>query len=151
MENNIKTALKNKIAIKVKELIAYYLQKNFYDYTPAEYERTYELRDSLTIGDVIKTSSGYKVEVFFDSNKIQPHYETVNDPFPQHLTPSGEDVSDKIAFWAENALINPVSFRGERRGFFVANTVRDLKRDKAHVKELIAFLRSQGIKAKIRW
>lgn len=145
IEQKISLALKDKMAVKVKELIAYYLQKNFYDYTPEEYERTYELRDSLTIGDVVKKGSGYTVEVFFDTNKIQPHYESINDPFPQHISWSGEDVSNMIPYWTENALINPVSFRGQDRGFFVKSTVNDLKKNKDHIQELKTFLLNNGI------
>lgn len=57
---------------EVYHIIAEKLLQYYNEYTPVQYQRTYQLLKSLVKTEVMQTSHGFKANVYFDLSKI--HY-----------------------------------------------------------------------------
>jgi len=92
--------IRNKLRENVQEL--------WYDrpFTPTHYNRTMEYINSLVCSKAVSTGGGiYEVEIYFDTNKINP-YSSTNGNWPQHESVFGDDVSDYIPQWIEDGNNN---------------------------------------------
>jgi hypothetical protein len=70
IENAVKDVLRE-IGEKVNQRLRDMINHDVYDaYQPEEYERTYQLRESVTTSDIEKNVDGYKVEIYHDTSKI---------------------------------------------------------------------------------
>mgnify|MGYP001141190165 CR=1 FL=1 len=65
---------------------------------PYEYERTYELRESVEY-DSLPISKGIQVEIYHNLHQIYPHDAPENSKWGQHQSFDGEDVSIYIPEW----------------------------------------------------
>ena len=89
------------ISQRIYDIIRSYLLKNLYNrYQPQAYIRTYELLNSLTIGDVVRNGLQIYANVYFDVDKIYPH-RVHGSIWNQHMSIKGEDVSAFIPEWME--------------------------------------------------
>lgn len=86
------------------------LEERLYDsYNPKLYERTYELLDSISHSEIIKSNNSYYVEIFYDTDKIRSYPRQQNGltyMWGQHTSFSGEDVSMWIPKWIEEGTPN---------------------------------------------
>ena len=152
LEYYIKTMLRvsmDEVAIIVEETIRKYLYDNFYSYTPKVYDRTYEFFNSITRTRTVQNGNNYEVQVYFDTDKITPHYETKDDTYPKHVSINGDDVSEWIPILAEEAKIYPKKLGGEERGHFVEDSMNELQITKKHINALAKLLQAKGITVKI--
>lgn len=104
LKNDILDSLRNKISEICMRVVKDYLLKNVYhSYIPQgdySYDRTYELMDSVSVGNF---KLGYKYatfEIFMDTSKINP-YETSGTDWNQHADVDGDDMSEYIPMWIE--------------------------------------------------
>ena len=113
LQNQLKDDINNAIQTKVTDLCIRVVQDNlnktvYESYTPSgdkAYDRTFELLDSVTVGDA---TIGYKYitfEVFMDTEKIKP-YVTGDGRWNQHASVDPIDVSDYIPMWVEYGTSN---------------------------------------------
>lgn len=91
-----------KIGEDVKYLIKAYIVDTFYgQYKPKEYERTFQLLNSVTTTNVRETSNGYEIEVYLDINGI--NYELEDTEYVVWLASKGFHGSSNIyttgEFW----------------------------------------------------
>lgn len=138
MEKEIIRVLEGEVSDIIYDTIRYYLQKNLYDYKQKVYERTNELYNSLTKTSVTKTSTGYMVEVFFDTDKIHP-YPTKG----QHYQ-NKQDISGEIPWMAENSEIQPYNEK-DHKGAFVEDAMDDLENSGEVFKAIVNALKTNGI------
>ena len=73
---------------EVYAIIKRFLYKYYGEYHPVEYDRTFQLLQSLVQTRVVSTGSGYEAEVYFDFNSL--NYLTGSRP-------SGKEVMDAAA------------------------------------------------------
>jgi len=105
LKTTIMEAIQNKIAeICMRVVRDKLLETVYHKYIPQgdlAYDRTYELMDSVTVGNF---QMGYKYatfEIFMDTNKINP-YSTGEGEWNQHADMGYEqDVSEYIPLWVE--------------------------------------------------
>lgn len=73
---------------KVYTIIKQFVYKFYNDYDPELYERTYQLLESLVQSRVVSNGKGYKVEIYFDLDKLRYSKQAWQGGEP----PSGEQV-----------------------------------------------------------
>lgn len=56
---------------KVYGIIKKFVYKFYNDYNPEWYDRTYQLLESLVQSRIVSDGKGYKVEIYFDLDKLQ--------------------------------------------------------------------------------
>lgn len=139
IEQKIMIALENDAIKTVQATIHKYLQSNLYNYTPEQYNRTYELFDSLITTKAVKVGDSIEVSVYFDTDLINPYPTT-----GQHYQ-GGRDISDAIPWMAEKGEIYPHN-KTDHKGEFVKDALNELESHKAHVMALKQSLSSKGLK-----
>lgn len=104
LKNDIFDNLRNRISeICIRVVKDNLLKKVYWNYVPQgdySYDRTYELMDSVTVGNF---NIGYKYatfDVFMDTSKINP-YQTEGSSWNQHADVDGDDMSEYIPMWIE--------------------------------------------------
>lgn len=102
LKDSIVDGIEHEVRTMALRTIRGYINRNVYQkYTPVSdgYERTYELLDSVTIGNI---KVGYKYvtfEIFMDTSKISPYEQnTWNAHANMGYT---QDTSDYIPLWIE--------------------------------------------------
>jgi hypothetical protein len=94
--------LRKEVAEKVKEILYDSVDKLLYDeQDPYYYHRTYDLINSITIGEVKKIGKNeHEIEIYFDSRKIIPREDTTSR-WNQHMSSDGYNTQENtnIAYW----------------------------------------------------
>jgi hypothetical protein len=114
-------ALKNyilsqsKIAVQLAQekvflIINRFVKEYYAEFSPAVYERTYQLFRSLVKTDVKSTGNGWVAEVYFDVNALDYHMKRVN----------GVEVPNKG--WSEEETLAAAA-RGEHGGYKVGTAI----------------------------
>lgn len=104
LKNDIVQAINGKITdICIRVVRDNLLERVYWEYAPNgnySYDRTYELLDSVTVGNL---KVGYKYatfEIFMDTDKINP-YVTDGNGWNQHASVDPIDTSEYIPLWVE--------------------------------------------------
>ena len=135
----VKTVLKNNVRVL-------WYERNGTGWTPQDYERSFQLINSITCKKAIKVGNKYQVEIYFDTDKIQPMYGTDDKPWTRHMSITDfEDVSEAIPLWIEEGNNNsPIySYEGVHP---VQTTIDNLKSDNYIKERLRELLKTQGYK-----
>lgn len=82
------------------EVVQKFVDSDGYIDGVSSYQRTMELRNSVTVGNVSVGYKYVKFEIFMDTDKING-YITGGDEWNQHASVEGMDVSDYIPLWVE--------------------------------------------------
>lgn len=64
------------------------------------YQHTFEVLESICEPKVKYVNNTVEVEIYYDTDKIQPHY-VDNSFWNQHMSITGEDVSEILPLWLE--------------------------------------------------
>jgi hypothetical protein len=150
LENNILSDIQ-KIGEEVKGILrnnvrVLWYERNGMNWSPQDYERSFQLIESITCRKAIKTGNKYEVEIFFDTNKIIPMYGTDDKPWTRHMSVVDyTDVSEAIPLWIEEGNNNSsiYSYDGVHP---VQTTKQDLKDDNYIKERLKELLEMQGYK-----
>jgi len=151
MGKRIKKSLIQVGDMVIKE-IQQYLMKHLYANTPEDYERTWDLFNSLTVKEIKTSGDIYTIEVYFDKDKIKSN-EILNN-WNQHMSFvtknrsageakywEGQSISQALPWWielGEDSLIFP------REGIhMVKNTTEKLRSTKEHIEELKKILKTK--------
>lgn len=144
LENYVKRKAENglqEVGERVKKCLEFYVTRNIYStYSPKDYDRTFELLDSITF-KINKGSIGgsTEVEIYFDPNKMN-HFSIAGQ------SSSGISVGDRVYIpkWVDEGD----TWRPKPESF-MKDTEIDLKKIqggfKYFAKGLVDYLRSQGI------
>lgn len=99
-------------AWRAESMLKQLLKERLYDfYEPSMYDRTFELLNSITHGNIIKLNNNtYYIEVFYDTDKIRSYPRKENGLYTykwgQHTSFQNEDVSEWIPTWIESGTNN---------------------------------------------
>lgn len=63
---------------RIHKVIDSFLKKYYAEYSPVEYERTYQLLHSLVKSEITQKGKGYECHVYFDLDKIDYSYKYIN-------------------------------------------------------------------------
>ncbi len=129
---------------KVEEGLKDQIDEDVYDaHNPEYYQRTYELRDSVTHSDAKEIGEQIVVEVGHDYDKINTHYPN------QHMSVvDGSDVSNQLPKLINDGTIGDIFGNGawtEPRPY-MDNMKDKIEREKILEKELKKSLHKRGIK-----
>ena len=126
------------------EMANYIFEKVYRTRTPKEYERTFQILDSITYKLEKQGNGSYAVRVGYDTNLITPKYED-SSFFNVHMSLSGEDMSDITPYFIEKGNgVNPYKhYDGVNALEFMCKYMEDY----ATVK-LATLLHQKGIKIK---
>lgn len=119
---------------KVYEIIDKFFCQYYTEYEPLQYERTYQLANSLVKSQIITEGNGYKAEVYVDLDYL-------NYIYPKGDQPSGMDVM-KSADRGEHG-VEHVAYQGTKIWY---RPVREL--DAKAIDILVDMLRAEGIPVK---
>jgi hypothetical protein len=150
LENNILLDVQ-KVGEEVKGVLrnnvrVLWYERNGMNWSPQDYERSWQLINSITCKQAIKKGNKYQVEIFFDTDKILPTYGTDDKPWTRHMSVVDySDVSEAIPLWIEEGNNNSSIYSYE--GVYpVKTTVDDLKDDNYIKERLKELLEMQGYK-----
>lgn len=137
----------DRAAEEAVEFLADYIDKNWYStYDTKVYVRTQDFLKSASKTDAKIDSTGVTSTIFFDINKIKPHF-SAKGKLNQHTSFSGKDKSDKIPMWIEFGNEKMVGRPGKALGS-MEETIKMLqKRFPSMVQK---YLRMQGLKITVR-
>jgi hypothetical protein len=112
INRSIKISLQQ-IGKEVEKLITDFILENWYnEHTPQEYLRTYQMVNSLRVGQVKQIGDNYSVELYFDTSEIQAN-EVTDSMWNQHMSLSKTDVSEWIPYDIEYGQNSPIySYKG---------------------------------------
>ncbi len=137
-----KQALRDDVARKVHSIINKYILEEVYNkYSPEEYQRTYGLLHSLTIGQVIETGNVLSVEIF------------IPDEFVSHWTILGSqsleyNAGDKVSVSEVANWISEGYTWNRQPADFMDKSLEELKSSLGHLTSFIGYLKSHGINVK---
>lgn len=63
---------------QIYEIINRFIKEYYSEFTPEQYQRTYQLYQSLVKSEIQKTPTGYKARVYFDVDKLDYYMKTIN-------------------------------------------------------------------------
>lgn len=112
---------------KAYKIIDMHVQRFYADYSPEDYQRTYQLMRSLVKSNIRSTGSGYEAEVYFDLGSIE--YNTGSHP-------SGEQVMSVAAIGGHGADGLRVVYFGGADAWHTPLAVLDLEAINILVQEL---------------
>lgn len=146
LKGDLIESIDNKITDIAMEVVQQHLMRTVYDaYTPQgqyAYDRTFELLNSVTVGNV---TVGYKFihfEIYMDSEKIGSYVKESNAEWNQHASVDPMDVSEYIPLWVEEGTEG--SLHDREGAHYMEASYLDLKGDLA--REFADRLRLQGWK-----
>jgi len=140
-----------RIGKDVAGVLRFYVQQNWYNYMDSKksiggYERTMQVLESITCSKVEKIKNGYKVNIFFDIDKIIPQKQS--GLFNAHMSVDGSDmwrghsVPELLIYWLNHGQNSPIySFPGV--GFW-EDTIEFMEDDKYHINMMKEELKSKG-------
>lgn len=114
-------------------------------YTPTHYTRTRQLIDSITVSKARKTTDGYEVLIYFDSDKIEP----LSPGNPGEWTRHKSIVTDTpsavyLPLWIEKGQNSPLfSYEGVHA---VEKTKQEIISDDLIKKRIMSLLGMKGFK-----
>lgn len=114
---------------KAYKIIDMHVQRFYADYSPEDYQRTYQLMRSLVKSNIRSTGSGYEAEVYFDRGYLDHAYNTGSHP-------SGRDVMDVAAIGGHGANGLKVIYFGGADAWHTPLAVLDLEAINILVQEL---------------
>ena len=123
------------------EMKDYLFQKWYKAYTPEEYNRSFNLLDSIEF-ELLKTGSTIAVKVGYNTDLIKPEYDEYSY-WNQHMSMDGQDVSDVLPYYIEFGNGKNLYYRYD--GIGVLEYMRKYMEDNATVK-LATLLHLKGIK-----
>lgn len=109
-----------KIGEEIKNVLRFNIKQLWYDrYTPTNYERTYEVIDSLRCSKAKKVNNNtYEVIIYFDFSQIRP-YSTASGSWNKHMSLDGsteyggKTIGEWLVTWIETGQDSPYfSWRG---------------------------------------
>ena len=149
LKESIVDGIENEVKSIAMRTIRRYIHQNVYQrYSPAEggYERTYELVDSITLGNINVGTKYITFDVFMDTSKINPYEQK---SWNAHANADyTQDTSDYIPLWIEEGTDGSL---WDRDGaYYMQDSVRELD-DRREIKFALYFaLRRQGWEVKSR-
>ncbi|MCP3925537.1 MAG: hypothetical protein GY714_23455 [Desulfobacterales bacterium] len=128
----------------IEKMVTDYIMKEFYSYNPSDYHRTYEYINSLVHTKPIKIKDGWKVEIYFDTDRI--HASFVEDSgWNQHMSFEQEDISPSIPLWIEEGTPNNPYYQHEG-----IHSMDYVKSQVAFIKsKVIEHLKKNGLNASV--
>lgn len=147
VEKNIEIVANQLGEIVEKELI-FWLKETVYKDSPFEYHRTFELLNSITIGDLKKDKNKISCSVYFDSSKINQTLAT--NSWNHHMSVFGykedkkynEPINEMIPYYLNYGTDSPIYSHDEH--LFLEKTIESLNDGKLR-KKMIEYLSEKGI------
>lgn len=128
----------------VEQMVRDYLMETLYSTSPSEYERTYELVNSVTHTNVEQVGDVFYVKIYYDTDKIKPHI--LEHKWNQHATFWGVDMSEYLPLWIEKGTEGNPYYQHE--DYRVIETVAGWTT--LITKKIREHLKNNGLNVKIR-
>lgn len=105
LKRDIVESIQNEVTNVAIETVQDNLRKSVYDvYAPQgeyAYDRTFELLNSVTVGNVKIGNKNVYFDIFMDTEKIGSYVKESNAEWNQHASVDPMDVSEYIPLWIE--------------------------------------------------
>lgn len=152
LKSSIKEAIETEIKMACIEVVQAFLDEKVYKnpmagYVPKSnsewaYDRTEELKESVTVGNFKMGTKYATFEIFMDTEKIHP-YETDEGEWNQHANLDfSEDTSEYIPMWIEDGTHG--SLWDWRPAQYMYSSYKELGDNKLLAKMLAHALRQRG-------
>lgn len=150
-----------KIGKEIGSVLRFYVQQNWYNsVTPEFYERTMDVLNSITVGDLKETSDGFSIEIYFDNDKIRQSSSSFEIPsylprFHHHMSVNGDmkfngiSIAEWVVWWMNYGQDSPLhSYEGVH---FWEDTLKMLngEQEKYHVERLCDLLEQIGFEIEL--
>ena len=150
--SQMKEVAKKELSKVVFTELKKFVKQNVYSaYNPSQYDRTYQLLNSVTIGELESSGKSIVCSVYFDPNKIKPAF--ADNFWNQHRSVFDYDtdkkhnapINEMIPYYMNYGTDSPVYSHDET--LFLEETIKSLNSGLLR-SELIKFLKQRGIVAR---
>lgn len=151
LESQIEVNL-DKIAKEIASVLKHYVQENWYNRMDSvklgfdQYQRTFEVLNSISCEKVKKVGNSFEVKIFFDENKIHSIHR--DGTWNAHMSLDGSteyggmSIPEWVVYWLNYGQNSPVySYPG---GGFLEETIRWTEDDKYHINRMKELLEAKG-------
>jgi len=146
MGSNLRASLEI-MAEEVKDIIKEKVNAWYNSRTPTDYvQRTYQVLESITVGEIEQVGKYYQVEVYFDGDKLTENMNPLNGGWISHKATMGKNAKyQRIHFWdmMENGWHLPNKSR-DFEGHKAIEEIRIWNEAGKFVKSLQIVLESKG-------
>lgn len=142
LKHEIENSIRKDVAEMIEQEVRDKIDELVYSKPTKSYERTMELRNSVSSDTEEIKKDLFELRVFNDVELINP-YKTDNF-WNQHMSMNDEDVSHLISLWILKGTSGSPYYNHESRDYIQA-TKDELKNSKKHVKALQSSLKRKGI------
>lgn len=148
VNSQMKEIAQDQLAEKILLTLRDFVESTVYANEPNQYERTYQLLNSLTIGKAKAIGTIITCSVYFDADKITQSIAT--NRWNQHMSiygyerRGGEPINELIPYFLNDGTDSPI-YSHESHDF-VEKTIESLNNGSLR-QELIKFLKQRGIVA----
>ena len=148
-----------KIAGRISRTLKKYVSDNWYKSSkPQMYERTMDVLNSITVGEVAQEGGNYTIEIFFDTDKIVRKTSTFEVPgnlprFHHHMdirgntTYGGASIAEWVVSWMNYGQGSSLHSYGGSE--FLEDTMKFTEQDRTDAKVLKQALKGNGIEVEI--
>lgn len=139
----------NDVGEHVKNEVKSQIDEDVYSHTPSQYERTYELRESVVNQKAVISDDKVQVIIKHDNDLIHPYPELY-----QHYSAKPDYTPDDYSEYVAETVHDGTSGKYFGEGFwtkprpYMDNTVEKLKSTNSHVEEFKKSLKKQGLDVK---
>ena len=144
MKEIVNTQLSEKILLTLRDFV----ESTVYANEPSQYERTYQLLNSLIVGETKSVGNLIACSVYFDSSKISQT--KADNGWNQHMSVygytnyNGEPINEMLPYWLNYGTDSPIYSHEDHQ--FLEKTIESLNNGSLR-QELIKFLKQRGIVA----
>lgn len=147
LESVIRDAVKNSmedLGKKGEEVAKENIEKVVYGaYSPVEYERTGQLKDSITSKETKNTGNSFEVEIYHDTSKITEGYPN------QHMSviteaSSAHSIAEIVHDGKAPNIFNDKNYAWMSARPYMDTTKDEIIKNKLHIKTVKDSLKSQG-------
>lgn len=137
-----KKALEDDISRKIKQLLHDYILDEVYNnFSPEEYDRTYTLLNSITIGRIEEIGDSISVEIFIPEENLG--HTTLYGSDSLGLSAGSKVPVSYVAQWLEDGYT-----WGRSNTDFMEKTKDEIKQSAIHLNAFIRYLKIKGIAVK---
>lgn len=138
----------NDVGKKVQESLKFFVLKNVYcAFTPEEYQRTYQLLESISFKLLQSNKNQITVDIYFDKSKMQ--HTTLFGSEKLAISPNSNVYIPK---WVDEGKTWDKPFHPRGGGHFMKDTLNDVKKNHRgfhyFAYSLVEHLRKSGIQVK---
>jgi hypothetical protein len=146
IEKQTLNAMQDDVARMVYDIVQEYLLSTVYANDQSMYERTYQVLRALSIGKAQKQGNTISVEIYIDSDKIEPIL--VDGGWNKHASMDASPFNEYLPYVLEYGANSP--YYDTPAFEYMKQSREEILQQQLHIKKLIGYLKTKGIQCEYK-